>query len=94
MGQAYVPDPRAAASTAVDTDQTLLRYERVRVGGREIYFPAFLPGAPEYAEVVAAEAKAEKLRPKLFEGLDERDAVPWQPSAPIVFDFRRAVPQR
>lgn len=87
----YVTDPRAATTTALETGETIVRCERVHVGGREIDFPAFVPGAPEYAGVVAAEARAEAIRPKLFEGLDEGDPVPWQPNAPLVFDFRGAV---
>jgi hypothetical protein len=85
----YIPDPRAAASKTDDGDDVVI-VDRVNISGRTIDFPRPLPGAPEYAAVISAEAKAETLRPKLLEGLDERQDVPWQPNTPLVLDMRGA----
>jgi len=53
--------------------------ERFNVGRRLIDFPAVLPGAPEDAAVVRAEA----LRPQLVHWvIAEQDGVPMQPNAP------------
>src|SRR5437899_2374382 len=83
----YVPDPRVAATTTDKGDDVVI-VDRVTVDGRTIDFPRPLPGAPEYTAVVAAEARAEDLRPKLLEDLDERHDPPWQPNAPLVLDMR------
>lgn len=85
----YVPDPRAAATTT-DEGEGLVVVDRVTIDGRVIDFPRPLPGAPEYAAVVAAEARAEELRPRLLEELDERHDPPWQPNTPLVLDMRGA----
>jgi hypothetical protein len=86
----WVPDPRAAATTTME-GEGLVIVDRVTIDGRTIDFPRPLPGAPEYAAVVAAEARAEQLRPKLLEDLDERHDPPWQPNTPLVLDMRGAV---
>ena len=41
----YVPDPRAAATTAVETGDTLVRCERVQVGDRLVDFLGPVTGA-------------------------------------------------
>jgi hypothetical protein len=83
----YVSDPRAAIST--DRGEVVM-VDQVRIGGRPIEFPRPIPGAPEYAVVVAAEATADELRPRLLEGLDLRGEVPWQPNTRLVLDMRGA----
>lgn len=86
----YIPDPRAAATSTVGGDDVVIA-DRVNIGGRVVDFPRPLPGAPDYAAVVAAEARAEELRPKLLEDLDERHDPPWQPNTLLVLDMRGAV---
>lgn len=78
----YVPDPRAAVS-----QYDFVVVDRVHIGGRIVDFPRPLPGAPEYATVVAAEFKAEDFRAQLLSDLDERHEPPWQPNAPLVLDM-------
>lgn len=85
---AYVPDPRAATATTSEGPTVIV--DRVTIADRVVDFPRPLPGAAEYASVVAAEARADALRPQLLEGLDERQEPPWQPNMPLVLDMRGA----
>jgi hypothetical protein len=88
---AFIPDPRIAATTSTEGEELVI-VDRVRIGDRIVDFPRPLPGAPEYAAVVAAEMRAEELRPRLLEDLDERSCEfgepPWQPNAPLVVNMR------
>lgn len=91
----FISDPRAATVTATGPAEMagdeLIIVDRVTIDGQTIDFPRPLAGLPEYAAAAGAEAHAEELRPRLVEGLDERDVVPFQPNTPLVFDMRGAV---